>query len=291
MPVHPPAHMPALFVDHLTVMDFTYLDQERGLVGESWIVDVVLQGALDEQGMVFDFGDVKKQIKRAIDESFDHKFVVPAQLPGLERDEQNQSLILRWTDTRGRQWQHSSPPDAVVLLPGDTITREAATRWLIDLLRRFVPVNVDAIKVNLRTEAIDGAYYHYSHGLKKHLGNCQRIAHGHRSRLEVFVDDKRAPEIEQQWAERWRDIYLGTVEDMVEQYRDNQQDYVGFAYRSCQGDFSLTLPADKVYFIEYDSTVELLADHLAQEIAASHPGHTIAVKAFEGVWKGAIARR
>lgn len=286
-----PSTMPALFVDHLTVMDFTFLDRERGLVGESWIVDVVLEGGLDEQGMVFDFGDVKKQIKRAIDNAFDHKFVVPAHMPALTTQDQGDILILRWTDSAGREWQHTSPYEAVVLLPVDVIAPDTSAQWLAELLRRFLPGNVETIKIRLRTEAIDGAYYHYSHGLKKHLGNCQRIAHGHRSRIEVFVDDKRNRDIEQQWAERWRDIYLGTVEDMVEQFRENGHDYVTFAHHSSQGSFSLTLPSDHVYFIECDSTVELLADHLAQQIAASHPGHAIEVKAFEGVWKGAIARR
>lgn len=283
--------MSALFVDHLTVMDFTYLDATRGLVGESWIVDIVLEGGLDDQGMVFDFGDVKKQIKRAIDDAFDHRFIVPEKLSTLECGEQDGQLTLRWTDTLGRQWQHISPADAVLLLPESEITQDNSARWLAELLRRFVPDNVDAIKVNLRTEAIDGAYYHYSHGLKKHLGNCQRIAHGHRSQLQIRVDNKRASDLEQQWADRWQDIYLGTLEDMVEQFHEHDVEYVSFAYRSNQGDFSLTLPAERVYFIECDSTVELLADHLAGQISTARPGYAIEVKAYEGVWKGAIARR
>ena len=54
--------MAALFVDQLTVIDFAYFDPKRGIVGESWIVDIILDGDLDDQGMIFDFGDVKKQI-------------------------------------------------------------------------------------------------------------------------------------------------------------------------------------------------------------------------------------
>ena len=48
-----------LFVDHLTVLDFSFVHPDRGIVGESLIMDVELYGDLDEQGMVFDFGDVK----------------------------------------------------------------------------------------------------------------------------------------------------------------------------------------------------------------------------------------
>ena len=59
--------MQALFVDQLSTLDFSYLCPERGLVGETWLVDVTLWGELNAEGMVFDFGHVKKQIKSALD--------------------------------------------------------------------------------------------------------------------------------------------------------------------------------------------------------------------------------
>ena len=34
-----------LFIEHLTVIDFSYFQPHRGVVGESWIVDIELIGA------------------------------------------------------------------------------------------------------------------------------------------------------------------------------------------------------------------------------------------------------
>lgn len=272
-------------------MDFTYLDADRGLVGESWIVDVVLEGELDANGMVFDFGDVKKQIKRAIDDCFDHKFVVPAELPGLTIDDIDGTQHLRWTDSTSRQWHHAGPPSSTALLPATVIGMETSARWLEARLRAFLPPNVDAIRVGLRTESIEGASYHYTHGLKKHQGNCQRIAHGHRSRLEILLDGRRDSSVEERWATRWRDIYIGTREDLVDEFETAGVPYVSFAYEGSQGHYGLTLPRACVYLIDCDSTVELIADHLATEVAAAHPGRAVTVRAFEGVWKGALAHR
>ncbi len=280
--------MPALFVDHLTVMDFSYVHPQRGILGESWIVDVQLAGALDEQGMVFDFGHVKKQIKKTIDDLYDHRLLVPQGLREFQAVQLEDQLELDWQDSEGRHYSHSSPHSAVVLLSCQQVTPAVITPLIERQLVRLLPDNVEQVRINIRPEAIEGAFYHYSHGLKKHQGNCQRIAHGHRSRIEIHMDGERSPTLEQQWASRWNDIYIGTREDLSKTHTENGVSYFTFSYESQQGLFELTLPEKRCYLIDTDSTVEHLADHIATEIKKEHPDKTVSVRAFEGVWKGAL---
>lgn len=280
-----------LFVDNLTVIDFAYLDHDRGLVGESWIVDVVLAGELDDQGMVFDFGSVKRTIKQVIDERVDHRLVVPQDRAYLIKREQGDRVHLEWRQANGAIITHTSPAEAVLMLPGTKVLPSAVSALLQDELRAVLPGNVTDIDVQLREEVIEGPYYHYVHGLKKHLGNCQRIAHGHRSRIQIHRNQARDHTLEQEWARRWQDIYVGTEDDITARFVEDEISYVSFSYEANQGEFSLTLPVDQVYLMKTDTTVELIAAHLADVSKQSYPGENIQVKAFEGVGKGAIAIR
>jgi 6-pyruvoyl-tetrahydropterin synthase len=280
-----------LFVDNLTVIDFAYLDPQRGLVGESWIADVVLGGELDEQGMVFDFSNVKRTIKRVIDERVDHRLVIPAHYQGLSHSE-NTPGQCRWQLTDGTHIDHRSPSEAVVWLESDRVVPSVVARLLEEELKAVLPANVTSVEINLREEEIDGAYYHYVHGLKKHLGNCQRIAHGHRSPIRIDRNGHRDYDLENHWAALWRDIYVGSEEDVVRREVDaDGTAYVTFEYEANQGEFGLTLPESRVYMMDTDTTVELIAAHRASQIKAEYPEDSVRVKAYEGVGKGAISVR
>lgn len=283
--------MNRLFVDNLTVIDFAFLDANRGLVGESWIVDVELAGELDEQGMVFDFGHVKRSIKQVIDERVDHCLVVPMQSPSLQAFRSENSTEVRWQMCDGGQIYHRSPLTGMLPLPAASLSKAAVAAFLQTELLKILPNNVLAVILTLREEAIDGPYYHYVHGLKKHLGNCQRIAHGHRSRIEIFRDGAASTALSTEWAQRWQDIYIGTEEDLTAVTHINNEPHAHFAYESTQGEYELRLPSRCVYLIDTDSTVEWIANHIASACQQAHPASSIKVKAFEGVGKGAIAER
>jgi 6-pyruvoyl-tetrahydropterin synthase len=281
--------MSRLFVNRLTVIDYSYLHAERGLLGDSLLTDVELVGDLDAQGMVLDFGDVKKQLKRAIDAHFDHKLLVPGHHPGLEIDylpDGRQRLLFPLAG--GGAIEHIAPADAVTLVDAEAIDPASLSIAIQSVLRPLMPANVRDLKIRLSHETIVGPAYQYSHGLKLHDGNCQRIAHGHRSRLAILRNGEPDEILTAAWAERWRDIYIGTREDLLEETELAGRACYRFRYRARQGEFELTLPQDHCYLIDTESTVENLAQHIADVLSAEQPGSHIEVQAFEGVDKGAF---
>jgi len=276
-----------LFIDKLTVIDFSFLDVERGVVGDSWIVDIELMGELDNQGMVFDFGHVKKQIKQYIDNYADHCLLVPTACLNVSVNDGDEELEVNFPLISGELITHRSPRDAVLLVDTDVINIAHMSLLLQDKLQSILPSNVQEVKVNLRPEQIEGAYYHYTHGLKKHKGQCQRIAHGHRSRIEIEIDGHRDADLEHQWAEIFRDSYIATKTHVAEEFEREGTSYTHLKYQANQGVFSIVLPSSAVFLIPYVSTVENIAILLAETIAKTTTGK-VRVKAFEGIDKGAI---
>lgn len=280
--------MACLFVEHLTVLDFSRLDRERGLVGESWIVDLELEGELDPQSMVLDFGEVKRIARDAVEDLADHKLLVPARCGWLETVVSSASGEVR-VEAPAAGLRLRSPGTAVCVLDAAAVTMPVLQEALESCVAAVMPANVRTVRVALREEDAPGAYYHYSHGLKRHAGNCQRIAHGHRSRIQVYADDRRNDHWERYWADRWRDIYLGSAEDLVAETTLGDRPAWRFAYRAGQGEFELELWRERCELVPDDTTVECLAAYVARELQQLSPGTRFRVRAYEGINKGAVA--
>ena len=286
-----------LFVNDLTVMDFSYLCPERGMVGESWIVDVILNGDLNEESMVLDFSKVKKQLKQLIDEYVDHKLLVPVEhaFSQIEHDQKADRVKVEFMRPNGRSIHLSCPAEAYAFVYADHVTMPSVSQYLKDVIASHLPENVQGIELNLRAEIINTPYYHYTHGLKKHDGNCQRVAHGHRSKISIIENQSESLKWQQYWADRWCDIYVGSREDIVEPSKisfslhDNFAEHFLFAYQASQGWFELAIPKAESELVDTDTTVECLAQYIADEQKRLSPNSDFKVLAYEGVGKGAIA--
>ncbi len=273
-----------LFVDELTNVDFSYLHPDRGLLGETWLASTELDGALDEQGMVCDFGIVKKTLRNWLDETLDHCLLVPRHSPMLTLLEEGDYISLIWRFA-GQEISCRSPAQAITLIDASEIDAQSVAQWSIDQLRQLLPDSIEKLSLAFNAERLaDNAFYHYSHGLKKHAGNCQRIAHGHRSTIQIWRNNVRDKTLELQWAKRWEDIYLGSDFDLVSQ----QDEQLNFAYRSAQGEFEISLPASRCELLPTDTTVEWIARYIAEQLQNAEPTASFKVRAFEGIGKGAV---
>lgn len=284
-----------LFVNDLTVIDFSYLCTKRGMVGESWIVDLTLHGELDEQNMVLDFGKVKKQVKRIIDDTVDHKLVIPSEFSGsnIQHVENTDYIQVEFIDEVGQRIAISSPEDAYCFIDAEEVSMADVITHLASVIKPQLPDNVKKVELSLRPEEISGFFYHYTHGLKKHDGNCQRIAHGHRSKIQIFENGMKSPRLEKLYSREWQDIYVATAEDEVSADELEIISATGsqraFKYESSQGKFELAMEASRVYVMPVDTTVELIAQYLADKLKAQNSENEYKVIAYEGVAKGAIA--
>ncbi len=280
--------MAKLFVNNLTIIDSSILDPERGLVGESWRVDVEIEGELNNQGMVLDFSDIKKLVKQTIDQHFDHKLLVPSASSNCRITDKPESTEIEFQLGSGTWIRHHSPTTAISRIAATRIDQENLAAAITQKLAAGLPKNIRDFQIILRHETTTDPSFHYSHGLKLHGGNCQRIAHGHRSRIEIYQDKKRNNALEKKWAELWRDIYIGTKADLKDEFIADGEAYLRFCYQAEHGNFQLELPKRYCYLIDIDSTVENLAQHIADRLKLDDPDSAFQVRVFEGLDKGAV---
>ncbi len=287
-----------LFVERLTNIDFTYFDLQRGLVGETLWVDVRLYGQLNDDQMIWDFTEVKQQLKHAIEAYIDHKLLLPARAKGVQIDSNtDRTLECHLQDTKNRLYRYQAPSISVCILDAPEITlphlQQSLSQYLQQhptLAARLTPLKCE-LKLYADANTQDSnsePYFQYSHGLKQHRGPCQRIVHGHRSQLRIYLNQQRAPSLERFWVKQWQDIYLGCEQDFQRTFKETNIQYDEFAYHCAEGFYQIQLPTDGVYRLPESSTIECIAAYLANKLHADYPTQHLQVQIYEGVLKGAI---
>lgn len=269
-----------LFIQELSILDAAYYDPFYGPLGASWLVDAELTGYRDERGMLYDFRPCKKTIKEIVDTTFDHTLILPRDLP---RD--------------GLELEYDCPDQALSFVPGNTFTLaglEVGIKTAIEArFREEGRDNILAVDVTLREVPfpLGKPWYRYTHGLKFHDGNCQRLWHGHRNAIDIRVDEVQDLEMERTFAELFFNAHIAHEENIVGGgkwkigQRQTHADWVEVAYEASQGAFRTRIPGENVVVLPTECTVENIADFVLEETARHRTG-SIEVTVYEGIHKG-----
>jgi 6-pyruvoyl-tetrahydropterin synthase len=279
-----------LFLRDFTVLDFAFLSARAGLQGESLHVSAELDGELDAQGFILDFGPAKKILKALVDNTLDHKLVVPALSPALTRE---------GTAFRLGEWWYDAPSEATVFLDAPEMNESELGHVLSEAALARLPANVRAARFYFRSEPrfSTEANFRYTHGLRLHEGNCQRLFHGHRNPVEVWQDGQRLSRAEERLAREWEGVHFAHAETVVNLTeldllpgRPNESlkgKVARLEYRSPQGLFRGDVPAERIVLLETEPSIENIARLGAARLRAQGLDGAFQVRAYEGLNKGA----
>lgn len=298
-----------LFVSDLTVLDCAIWDPQKGPIGMSWQVDVEFIGGLDKEGVVFDFSHAKKAAKKVIDDLVDHRLIVPKSLVSHDN---------RFGIPCSEPWvidvqkpyplYYAAPKQAYCML--DNCSENGIIAYLeSEILNDIGRENVYQVNLTFKDERDfcddekPHRFYSYTHGLKEHYGNCQRLIHGHQSTIKVFVNGIQRKDIELAVCDLFANkhlvykenlavnkdvVKLTSVDDPAITSEDPDSRYC-IRYESSQGKFELKIPENNVIVFPYETTVEYISKYVARWVSTHFEftkSGTIEVHAYEGIGKG-----
>ncbi len=137
----------------------SFLGKCERLHGHNYGVSVVLEGNLSEEGLVFDFVEIKK-IVREICDSLDHRFLLPFESSCL----QIQKTGEEWTIHFGNR-RYIFPASDVFVMPVDNITAERLAEYICSrIMDTLQPKagNLAAVTVGVEEAPGQTAYYRHS---------------------------------------------------------------------------------------------------------------------------------
>ena len=99
-------------------------EEHEPLHGHNYTIEVIIEGSLDEYGMLLDFRQVKKEVAR-ICKSIDHKILLPGISPHLSIVEEEGQVVVNVLDRR-----YSFPVTDCVILPIRATTAELIAEFI-----------------------------------------------------------------------------------------------------------------------------------------------------------------
>lgn len=128
---------------HFTI--FSATERER-IHGHNFHVNGVFESEVGEDGLCFDYGDLKRVLQALCDE-LDERFLIPARSPYLAIDADDDTATIRFNSD-----QITMPRDDALLLPLRNITVEELATWFADRLRDdqdFTALNVSKMEIKV----------------------------------------------------------------------------------------------------------------------------------------------
>lgn len=294
----------SIFLQDITKIDCAVFDPSKGIVGQTWKVDVTIVGPLGDNGFVIDFGMVKKMVRQTLKSSLDHALIIPinsqaVQFKGMDRGERWRMRARPTKAEADQDWEYMGPAGAIFPLRCVALNRQTIEQEFTRQLRHRLPQELMQVTVQMREEEVVAteAVFRYSHGIARHAGMCQRLFHGHRSRIQVHVGEERRPDLEHYIA---RDVLGGNVhiatpsqfvQGMIEPgTRGKTRDSVVLAYEGSLGFYEAILPADRVFCVETETSIECITHELARLVKREeNTSERVRVMCYEGADKGAVA--
>ena len=293
-----------IFVRDIDRLDCASFDPSKGIIGQSWHIDIKISGYLSESPFVYEFSLLRNLVRKTLRSSMDHALLLPVMSKQVFYQETSEGELWKFK-AKGRltnidaDWEYKCPKGAVYPIRTVAITRDIVEQEVSRLLRHRLPESILNIEVKLREEAAEqtAAFFRFTRGLASHEGPKQRIFHGYRGRLEIFVGDERRPDLEHYVA---HDIFGSSVHvatssqivsgDFLPGYRPTGSEVVRFSYLGSHGKFEAQIPSNKIFVVERDTSIECIAQELARIVSAKeNTGSPVRVFCYEGIGKGAIA--
>jgi len=292
-----------LFVKDVAKIDCAVFDPSQGIIGQSWYVDISLSGHLDANGFVYDFSPLKQLLRQVLATSFDHTMIIPigSQAVQFEEFDGNEQWKLRSRSRAGKEtcWTYLCPKGAVFPIRCVALKTGIIEQEFSRLMRHRLPASVQSLSIRLREESIapTEAAYRYTHGIKGHAGLCQRLFHGHRSRIEIFIGEERRPDLEHFIAREvlGTNIHIASPDqikdaDMEIGKRGTSDELVTLSFTGSLGNYEGKLPANRIFVVEQETSVECIARELARIIKREEkPSDRVRVVCYEGIDKGSVA--
>ncbi len=293
-----------IFLNDVTKVDCALFDPTKGVYGQTWCVDVTMTGPLGPNGFVYDFAQLKKMVRSVLKSSLDHALIIPINSASVVYRAMDNGECWQMKSRPSKQgdeceWQYTSPTGAVFPSRSVALSRQNLEQEVSRSLRHRLPQRISHINVSFREEEAEPteAVLRYTHGIAGHEGMCQRLMHGHRCRLQVYIGDERRPDLEHYITRDvlGANVHIATpsqfkVGEIAPGTRGKTKEMITLGYEGSQGAFEAVIPADRIFCVERETSVECIAQEIARLVKREEgTPEKVRVICFEGIDKGSVA--